>query len=93
MKAPGSEVNRSRKAVVATKGTEFATLLVIGRSFSTRTTAVLRAKLKECEVSARAEARSRTNVGQSVGPQPPRVGTVRGSRNGSVALHGGLQLQ
>ena len=93
VKALGSEVNTSRSAVAASKGPEFAIPLVLGGSFSTRTTFVLRAKPKECKVSARAEARSRANVGQSVGPQPPRVGTVRGSRRSSVVVQGGQRLQ
>ena len=91
--ALSGEVNPSRTSVAGAKGPEFAIPLVLGRSFSARTVVVLRAKLKECEVSARAEARSRANVGQSVGPQPPRVGTVRGSRKGSVAVQSGLRLQ
>ena len=93
VKALGSEVNASRSAVAASKGPEFASPLVLGRSFSARTVVVLRAKPKEGKVSARAEARSRENVDQSVGPQPPRVGTIRGSRKGSVVLQGELRLQ
>ena len=93
VKAPGSEVTPSRNTVGAASGFELAILLVLGGPFSARTVVVLRAEPKECKVSARAEARPRINVGQSVGPQPPRVGTVRGSRKGSVAVQGGLRLQ
>ena len=93
MKALSGKVNPSRTSVAGAKGPELAISLVHGRSFSARTTAVLRGKLKECKVSARAEARSKENVGQSVGPQPPRVGTVRGSRKSSVVIQGGLRLQ
>ena len=43
--------------------------------------------------SARAEARARTNVGQSVGPQPTRRSTLAAARKASVALPRGLRLE
>ena len=55
--------------------------------------AVLRPEWQEYKSSARAEARARTNVGQSVGPQPYRVGTVCATRETSVALPPGLRLE
>ena len=93
MKELSGEVNPSRTSVAGAKGPELAISLVLGGPFSARTVVVLRAEPKECKVSARAEARPRINVGQSVGPQPPRVGTVRSPRRSSVAVQGGLRLQ
>ena len=55
--------------------------------------AVLRVALQEDKSSARAEARARTNVGQSVGPQPYRVGPFATAREASVALPRGLRLE
>jgi hypothetical protein len=89
----GSEVNSSRSPVVAASGFELAALRALGRWFSIRSCFVLCAKLKEFKVSARAVARSRANVGQSVGPQPVRVGTVRSARKSLVSLQGELRLQ
>ena len=54
---------------------------------------VLRVALHECKASARAEARARTNVGQSVGPQPYRVGATVAARKTSVAFPPGLRLK
>ena len=54
---------------------------------------VLRVALQEYKASARAEARARTNVGQSVRPQPYRVGAAVASRKASVAIPPGLRLQ
>ena len=93
VKALSGEVNPNPTSVAGTEGTELAISLVLGGPFSARTVVVLRAEPKECKVSARAEARPGINVGQSVGPQPTRVGTVRGSRKGSVVVQGGLRLQ
>ena len=53
----------------------------------------LRLALKECKSSARAEARARVNVGQSVGPQPWRARKAVGTRKTSVALPRGLRLK
>ena len=53
----------------------------------------LRLALKKCKFSARAEARARTNVGQSVGPQPYRARKVASARKASVALPRGLRLE
>ena len=55
--------------------------------------AALRAALKEYKSSARAEARARTNVVQSMGPQPSRVGITVITRKVSVALPSGLPLE
>ena len=53
----------------------------------------LRIALKECKSSARAEARARTNVGQSVRPQLSRARMPITARKASVALPRGLQLK
>ena len=53
----------------------------------------IRLALKECKSSARAEARARTNVGQSVGPQAYRVGSFVTSRKASISLPRGLRLE
>ena len=55
--------------------------------------AVLRLVWQEYKPSARAEARARTNVGQSLGPQPYRAGTAVAAREASVALPRGLRLE
>jgi hypothetical protein len=55
--------------------------------------AVLRPELQEHKSSARAEARARTNVGQSVGPQPYRARMAAATRKASVALPRGLRLE
>ena len=55
--------------------------------------AAFRAALKEYKSSARAKARARTNVAQSVGPQPSRVGITVATRKASVALPRGLPLE
>ena len=55
--------------------------------------AALRAALNEYKSSARAKARARTNVAQSVGPQPSRVGITVSTRKASVALPRGLRLE
>ena len=47
----------------------------------------------ESIVSARAETRARANVGQSVGPQPFRVGAAIAARKASVAFPRGLRLK
>ena len=93
MKALSSEVNPRRKAGAITKRSEIAISPLLRRSLQVCTTAVLRAKPQECKVSARADARSRVNASQSVGPQPHRVCTDHGSRKSSVAVQGGLRLQ
>ena len=54
---------------------------------------VLRLALKECKSSARAEARARVNVGQSVGPQPCRARMPVLARKALVVLPRGLQLK
>ncbi len=54
---------------------------------------LLRLVLKECKSSARAEARARTNVAQSVGPQPIRERKGAAARKASVALPRGLRLE
>ena len=53
----------------------------------------LRATLNEYKSSARAKARTRTNVAQSMGPQPSRVGITVTTRMASVALPRGLRLE
>ena len=55
--------------------------------------AALRAALNEYKSSARAIARARTNVAQSMGPQPSRVGITVATRKASVALPRGLRLE
>ena len=55
--------------------------------------AVLRAALNEYKSSARAKARTRTNVAQSLGPQPSRVGITVTTRKASFALPLGLRLE
>ena len=54
---------------------------------------VLRGALQEYKSSARVKARARTNVGQSVGPQPYRVGATVAARKASVAFARGLRLE
>ena len=79
-------------------GVEFNTLRVIScansklRSQAGRA-AVLRAALNEYKSSARANARARTNVAQSMGPQPSRIIITVTTRKASVALPRGLQLE
>ena len=79
-------------------GFEFNTPRVAGcanselRSQAGRT-AALRATLNEYKSSARARARARTNVAQSVGLQPSRIGTSLTARKASVALPRGLRLE
>ena len=51
------------------------------------------ARLANNNHSARAEARARTNVGQSMGPQPTRKSTLAAAREASVALPPGLRLK
>ena len=53
----------------------------------------LRLALKEYKSSARAEARARTNVAQSVEPQPYRARMPVATRKSSVALPLGLRLE
>ena len=90
--APKSETVRSFV------GFEFNTPRVTGcansklRSQAGRA-AALRAALKEYKSSARAKARVRTNVAQSMGPQPSRVGITVTRRKASVALPSGLRLE
>jgi hypothetical protein len=55
--------------------------------------AVLRPVWNECKSSARAEARTRTNVGQSVWPQPYRARKAVTARKASIALPCGLRLE
>ena len=55
--------------------------------------AALRAALNEYKSCARARARTRTNVVQSMGPQPSRTGTTLTARKASVALPRGLRLE
>ena len=52
-----------------------------------------RAALKEYKSSARAKARARTNVAQSMGPQPLRFRSTVSTRKVSVALRCGLPLE
>jgi hypothetical protein len=59
----------------------------------TRKSVALRVALQKYKSSARAEARARTSVGQSVEPQPNRAGTSGATRMVSFALPRGLQLQ
>ena len=79
-------------------GFEFNTPLVSGcanwklRSQAGRA-AALRAALKEYKSSARAKARARTNVAQSMGPQLSRIGTTIATRKASVALQRELPLE
>jgi hypothetical protein len=54
---------------------------------------VLRLALQEYKSSARAEARTRTNVGQSVEPQPYRAWKAVATRKTSVALSRELRLE
>ena len=51
------------------------------------------ARLANNNPSARAEARARTNVGQSMGPQPTQKTTLTAAREASVALPRGLRLE
>ena len=51
------------------------------------------ARLTNNNHSARAEARARTNVGQSMGPQPTRKSTLAATREASIALSRGLRLE
>ena len=55
--------------------------------------AALRAALKEYKSSARAKARTRTNVAQSMGPQPLRFRITVTTRMASIALPRGLRLE
>ena len=55
--------------------------------------AALRAALNEFKSSARAKARARTNVAQSMGPQPLRFRITVTTRKASVALPRGLRLE
>lgn len=55
--------------------------------------AMLRPVRSERNSSARAEARARTNVGQSVGPQPHRARKALATRETSVACPRGLRLK
>ena len=55
--------------------------------------AALRVALKKDTFSARAKAQARTNVAQSMGPQPSRIGITVASRKASVALLRGLRLE
>ena len=55
--------------------------------------AALRAALNEYKSSARAKARARTNVAQSMGPQPSRIGITVTTRKASVAIPHGLRLE
>jgi hypothetical protein len=64
-----------------------------GRAFYLGSVVALLLRIRDYTDSARAEARSRANVRQSVGLQPYRVGTVRCLCESSVAFRGGLQLQ
>ena len=79
-------------------GFEFNTPRVIGcansklRSQAGRA-AALRVALNEYKSSARAKVRTRTNVAQSMGPQPSRVGITVTMRKASVALPRGLRLE
>ena len=59
----------------------------------TSSAAALRAALNEYKSSARAKARARTNVAQSMGPQPSRVGITIATRKALVALPRGLRLE
>ena len=54
---------------------------------------VLRVALREYKSSARAEAQARTNVSQSVGPQPYRVSATVAARKASVAFPQVLRLE
>ena len=79
-------------------GFEFNTPRVIGFANSKlRSQAgkavVLRVALNECKSSARAKARAGTNVAQSMGPQPSRIGIPFTTRKASVALPRGLRLE
>ena len=79
-------------------GFEFNTPRVIGFANSKlRSQAgkavVLRVALNECKSSARAKARAGTNVAQSMGPQPSRIGIPFTTRKASVALPRGLPLE
>ena len=87
------KVSPSRNSVGAASGSEVAISRVLARWFLRCTAFVLWAKQEECKVGACAGARPRAKVGQSVGPKPQRVGTVRSPRKGSVALQGALRLQ
>ena len=54
---------------------------------------VVPARLANNNLCARAEARARTNVSQSVGPQPYRARMPIATRKSSVALPRGLRLE
>ena len=54
---------------------------------------VLRVTLRNNKSSARAKARARTNVAQSMGPQPLRLSSFASTRKASVALPRGLRLK
>jgi hypothetical protein len=53
----------------------------------------LRVALNECKSTARAEARARTNVAQSVGPQPYRARMPVAGRKSPVGLPLRLRLE
>jgi hypothetical protein len=55
--------------------------------------AALRPELQEHKSSARAEARARTTVSQSVGPQPYRARMAAATREASVVLPRELRLE
>ena len=79
-------------------GFEFNTLRVTGCANSKLRSqaggaAAPRAALNEYKSSARAKARARTNVAQSLGPQPSRIGITVATRKASVALPRGLRLE
>ena len=79
-------------------GFEFNTLRVTGCANSKLRSqaggaAAPRAALNEYKSSARAKARARTNVAQSLGPQPSRIGITVATRKASVALPRGLPLE
>ena len=59
----------------------------------TRKVVLLRLVRQEYKSSARAQARVRTNVGQSVGRQPYRVGRFVTARKASLAFPRGLRLE
>ncbi len=63
------------------------------QGFGTWKEAVLRPELKKCKSSDRAEARARTNVSHSVGPQPCRARMPVATRKASVGLPRGLRLK
>ena len=64
-----------------------------GRVLKVGIATALRAARQESKPSARAEARARTNVSQSVEPQPTRVGGHEATHKASIALPRGLRLE